>query len=70
MILRCCAARESLCASGSSRPPPPKLPSSVCDTAAYGAWELSSPDSFGGGGRENPLAHRLSQAAPHRSIIV
>ena len=47
-----------------------KLPSFVCDTAAYGAWELSSPDSFGGGGRENPLAHRLSQAAQHRSVWI
>ena len=40
-----------------------KLPSSVCSSVTYGAWESSSPDSSGGGGREDPLAQ-------HRSIIV
>ena len=41
---------------------------SVCGTAAYGAWELGSPDGFGGGGREGPLAHGLWRAAQHRSV--
>ena len=44
----------------------PKLRMQQCHIRI--AWELSSPDSFGGGGREDPLAHRLSQAAQHRSI--
>ena len=38
-----------------------KLPSSVCSSVTYGAWEPSSPDSLGGGGREDPLAHRPSK---------
>ena len=42
-----------------------KTRSSVC---TYGAWKLSSPDSFGGGGREVPLAHIISRAAQHRSV--
>ena len=37
-------------------------------TRSSGAWELSSPDSFGGGGREVPLAHIISRAAQHRSV--
>ena len=35
MILRCCAVRESLCASGSSRPPPPKLSGELSSQASY-----------------------------------
>ena len=35
---------------------------------SYGAWELSSPDSFGGGAREDPMAHRLSRVARHRNV--
>ena len=64
-----------MCASGTSRPPP-KLSgelSSVCTHGApctYGAWELSSPDSFGSGGREVPLAHIISQAAQHQSVLI
>ena len=40
-----------------------KLPISVC---THGDRELSSPDSFGGGGREVPLAHIISR---RRNII-
>ena len=46
-------------------PPQVKRGVSVC---TYGAWELSSPNSFGGGGREVPLAHIISQAAQHQSV--
>ena len=33
-----------------------------------GSRELSSPDSFGGGAREDPLAHRLSRVTRHRNV--
>ena len=60
---------EGLCASGSSRPPPPKLSGELGSQAPYVTLlhtELGSPDGFGGGGREGPLAHRLRR----RSIEV
>ena len=59
-------------------PPPSRGYFSLCITIyrrknqnckKYGAWELSSPDSFGGGAREDPLAHRLSRVARHQNVF-
>ena len=38
--LRCCTAREIMCASGTSRPPPPKLSGELSSQAPYVHTEL------------------------------
>ena len=54
-----------------TRAPPPKLSAELAPKLckSYGASEHSSPDSFGGGAREDPLAHKnLTGRSPSKCL--